>query len=275
MRDSQRMDAFYLQKRVLFALVLLVGPLAFSQISFTYRPYARASKFGWMIAASFSSVLPESFLNLFQIPNGSANAKKSLVETPSGFYYPLGRSSTGGYLGWMKTNPHFKNLDGTPKYHLGVDFKGQAGDAVYAVSDGEVVGRRTNLPGYGGDHLKGGALLIRHRTADGTVFFALYGCLENMTQEKRVAAGDEIGTLSHYYSRSNDGETVNLPHLHFGIYPGELLPVFSSRWLTYSPSSSNSFGWTNPVEFMLKHHAPARSSHRIEEPSTSPKLNLR
>ncbi|MFZ4700004.1 MAG: peptidoglycan DD-metalloendopeptidase family protein [Candidatus Methylumidiphilus sp.] len=125
------------------------------------------------------------------------------VKTATGMYYPT--EDKGGYLGWLS-----QNKDYNYRCHLGKDFNTYEGNSVYAVTDGKVFEQRTDVSGYGGLNKSGGAIIIEHKTSDGTTFYGLYGHVKNIlvNNGQIVFAGQKIADIGPY---------ENVPHLHFGI----------------------------------------------------------
>lgn len=97
--------------------------------------------------------------------------------------------------------------------HLGLDLFQPAGTAVHAPYDAIVEAVAERL-----DHLDyGHAVLLRHETADGTVFWTLYGhldaqCLSLLGVGQRVSAGERIGTMG---DQSVNGGWP--PHVHVQV----------------------------------------------------------
>jgi hypothetical protein len=75
-----------------------------------------------------------------------------------------------------------------------------------------------NISGYGPGGGKGGAMVVRYRTSDGTYFNALFGHividLKKFPVGTLVRPGQLIATLNNYKP----------PHLHFGIHKGAASP---------------------------------------------------
>jgi murein DD-endopeptidase MepM/ murein hydrolase activator NlpD len=260
MTPKSQSETFDPQRRWLLILFSLLVSVPFSLASFADHQCDEVNTGALKIAASFPKEFSSTFTNTIQGPEGPALIATSLEKTATGFYYPLGRSSTGGYRGWMKPNPRFQNLDGSPQFHLGIDYKAAFKDPVYAIAPGVIVDSKRNIRGFGGSHRRGGAMLIEHRTKDGLPFLALYGSLENVASKKEVSAGEQIGTIGHYFSTDEGHRIIDTPRLHFGIYPGGFLPMMENRWLEYTPSASESFGWVDPIDFLEKHFAPSDTS---------------
>jgi hypothetical protein len=170
-----------------------------------------------------------------------SNANHS-VAMDSGWYWPTGASMDHvdfcGYLGWLKFN--------SPSYpwHLAQDMcnGSKEGNPVYSIGDGEVILSRTDVGSYGPNYTKGGALIARYRSADGTSFTALYGHLTQPRGIGPVSAGEIIG-----YSNA-----WNPPHVHFAIHPGYSLEP-NNPWRGYTDNRSETYGFTNPIPFLTAH----------------------
>src|SRR5262249_32447596 len=122
---------------------------------------------------------------------------------------PTSTDCPGGccrYLGWLGYN------DRDYRYHEAIDLcnGNQAGSPVYSIGPGEVLFSRTDVGGYGPGSPPGGAVVVRHRAADGTYFTALYGHLTQPHAVGQIQAGEVVG-----YSNA-----WSPPHIHLGIHPG-------------------------------------------------------
>ena len=161
--------------------------------------------------------------------------------------FPLTVANTAGQLGWLARDARYKTPRGSPKLHLGVDFGAVYRQPVYAIADGEVVFRRNDVINFGGDALPGGALLIKHRSPDGTTFYALYAHLERPTRAHAVTAGQVIGSVGHFYLVSG-GEFEDRPRLHVGIYMGGKPP--SNPFLTFIDPAAPRSHWVDPMTLL-------------------------
>jgi murein DD-endopeptidase MepM/ murein hydrolase activator NlpD len=130
-------------------------------------------------------------------------------------------------------------------WHLAQDFKLDQGLPVYAIADGEVVLSGTDVGGYGLGGTPGGALVARFKTSAGESFTALYGHINNLHKEGNVEAGQILGYTNGY------------DHLHFGIHPGYELA--ENPWSGYTHNESETYGWVDPVQFLLSNTARAAS----------------
>ena len=113
---------------------------------------------------------------------------------------------------------------GWDKRHTGDDYPAAVGSYVCAVLDGEVV-LSQELNGFGSlnPSSSGGCVIVKHRSegAFSRQFFAVYGHLNRWKGVgAKIHKGDVIGTIRTF----SNGADV-LPHLHFGIYTGSVLPT--------------------------------------------------
>lgn len=159
----------------------------------------------------------------------------------------FGGPSTGGYDG-----------------HVGSDLCRSSGTSVVAIADGCVQDYNDSLTGYGGTGERlGGAVLLRHKTESGRIFYAVYGHITLNTAylkdrrcssvAKSVAKGDEIGKVDVYVEGAN--------HLHSGIRPDSVDPLKPFRGVCTGGDKlalSDNCGWVNPFEF-LNANRPAPS----------------
>lgn len=139
--------------------------------------------------------------------------------------------------------------------HVGVDLCRPAGSTdVRAIADGCVEDFSSTLGSYGGTSGQlGGATLLRHKTASGRVFYAVYGHStpnEEYLNERRcdggtklVEKGDVIATVHPYIGGSD--------HLHFGIHPDVVDPVKKFRGNSCSDSDGSHCGWVDPFVFLM------------------------
>lgn len=158
-------------------------------------------------------------------------------QTPTDWCWPTGKVDLEGLLGFMEWNQAYNG------WHLGHDFKLDQSMPVYALADGEVVLSRTDVEGYGLDRTPGGALVARFKASTGEYFTALYGHIDNPHAEGKVEAGQILGYINEY------------GHLHFGIHQGYELA--ENPWKGYTYNESETYGWVDPVQFLLTNTAPA------------------
>ena len=173
-------------------------------------------------------------LSIISLSFLSTSAAYAVLQSSTGFYYPADRKDTGGLIGWLSFNSKYN------QWHLGVDFRKNEGDAVYAISDGTVIYSRTDASGYGCSRTPGGAMVVKHQTSDGKDFIALYGHVKNMKRNgSEVKAGEQIAAIGPCFQ--------NITHLHFGIHPnGDV----SSLLKAYSSSRTNTLGCVDPLNFI-------------------------
>jgi len=164
----------------------------------------------------------------------------NLLQTSTGFYYPVNKKHSGAYLGFGSRNSNYGN-----QCHLANDYKVSEGTSVYSVSSGVVVKADLYVSNYGGDtpSISGGAIVIKHLISNGKVFYALYGHLKNFKVSKgdTVKGGQHIGDVRSYYSGSS-----SLPHLHFGINTS----IPSYRGYTPTTTCSDYRGYIDPEPFL-------------------------
>ncbi|TXH00290.1 MAG: hypothetical protein E6P95_03840, partial [Candidatus Moraniibacteriota bacterium] len=184
------------------------------------------------------------------------NGNSSLDQTPTGFFYPIGRAvfnqDCGTWLGRDMANGgcYFKG-----EYHLGVDMMTYSTSAqVYAIADGTVVYVSVDKTIDGSVWGIGNcALVIEHKTYDGKVFTAVYGhlrCSSIPTRNANVYAGKPIGIT---------GDWCCGIHLHFVIHDGAFNgsnPMARSGWGKLPNSSwpsTNTF--VDPIDFIQTKNA--------------------
>ena len=190
------------------------------------------------------------YLVLFIYPISISAAE--LLRTDTGFYYPANKIHQDSiYYAFGDRNPGFGNT-----CHLASDYNVAIGSPVYATGSGTVTRVSNNIPFYGGDDgTVGGAIIIRHTTADNSEFYALYGHIDNYTIKAgdTVIGGEQIASVADYSSNGN-----SLPHLHFGI--NSSIPSYEG----YTPTAqcSDFRGFTDPEVFITSNIAnlPAAES---------------
>jgi 4-aminobutyrate aminotransferase-like enzyme/Ser/Thr protein kinase RdoA (MazF antagonist) len=135
-----------------------------------------------------------------------------LAENPDTIY-------VGGYKeprALYNTDAFKQNTNDGVEYrtlHLGVDFWTNAGEAVFAPFDAEVISAIDN--NYRKDY--GPTLILKHKINDNYFFYTLYGHLSRESLEmsfvgKKVKQGEQIATLGSYEVNGNWS-----PHLHFQV----------------------------------------------------------
>lgn len=138
--------------------------------------------------------------------------------------------------------------------HIGDDLCRPEGTGVFAIADGCVEGYKTDASDYGGIGMPGGAILLRHKTAFGRVFYANYGHNTPNSSylnerkcsggSKSVVKGDRIATIHRYFGEGGK----RMDHLHFGIRPDAVDP--DSMYHGAGCHSSDNCGWTEPFSFL-------------------------
>lgn len=167
-------------------------------------------------------------------------------------------------------------------YHLGKDIMisashpshAQINDPVYAVCDGEVV-----LINASDSWGKGNcAVLVRHQFGAGAVV-ACYGHLQtgSLTRSSRqtVQAGGELGRIGQWVVRGK-----SMPHLHFGVHPGELASVNLHRLgLEYLPKGwqpgqpLDDEGWVDPIKWITTQMPINKNTQMDSHPAWDPDAN--
>jgi hypothetical protein len=129
-------------------------------------------------------------------------------------------------------------------YHIGRDYLNPVGTEVKAIADGTV-----SLVASFGDGLAT-AVFVKHQSADGAKFLALYGHVNTSVQAGNVVhKGDVIATVADIVGSDS--------HLHFGLYPSwDGLP--SSGWGRMAcTGTGDGIGGTNgfvdPVAYLNAH----------------------
>lgn len=127
------------------------------------------------------------------------------------------------------------------RYHTGEDYAAQrgatAGQAVFAIGNGRVTFSSPN--GWGVD---GGVIIIQHYLRDGTMFYSMYGHLQEqgvLFPERLtcVEAGQVLGTLA---------DVRPAPHLHFEIRT----QGGDSGGAGYTREHPDTMGYVRPSQFL-------------------------
>lgn len=142
------------------------------------------------------------------------------VPVSDGFDFPLGKPDGAGYgveccggLPWLGRYDY--ETDGVKEYHPGEDWNGvvqDAGDPVYAISDGTIIYAQYAYEDWGF------LVLIEHRLRSGDKYWSQYAHLSSIPSiflNKRgavVRRGDVIGSIGDF--RNGSGRNY---HLHFEI----------------------------------------------------------
>ncbi len=110
--------------------------------------------------------------------------------------------------------------------HTGDDYPSAVGSYVCAVLDGEIV-LSQELNGFGSldPSTHGGCIIIKHIQVENVCsnknFYGVYGHLIRLLGVgAKVRKGQVIGTIRSF---KNGGSSC--PHLHFGIYTGNVMPT--------------------------------------------------
>ena len=161
------------------------------------------------------------------------------LQTDTGMYYPVNMEQQNSrYLDFLQRNPNYDN-----RRHLANDYSVPEGTNVISIVDGVVVFANMNVSNFGGDTpaKNGGAIIIKHKKADGSSFYGLYGHVKNLTVKEgdHVVSGQKIGEVGPYYSKG-----AYLPHLHFGIN------TISASTYGYESTSGSTYGFVNPEDYM-------------------------
>ncbi len=170
-------------------------------------------------------------------------------QTPTGWHWPAGTDYNGNWSGFMDWNPNWNG------WHLAQDFLLSQGSPVYAIANGEIVLSRTDVGGYGVGGTEGGALVARFQTSTGKYFAALYGHLDRLHTVGKVYSGQILGYTNAY------------DHLHFGIHPGYELA--DNPWMGYSHVEGETYGWVDPMQFLLNNRPTGASPTPTLKPAPS------
>ena len=135
---------------------------------------------------------------------------------PNGWYWPMNHFIKAKAPGWLAFRTWYSLSN--KAWHLAWDDVLTVGRPVYSLGYGRVVISRMNVGGYGPGGGKGGAMVVRYRTASGAYFNALFGHivinLKKFPVGTLVKPGEVVAKLNAY----------NPPHLHFGIRKGTSFP---------------------------------------------------
>lgn len=174
------------------------------------------------------------------------------IKMSSGFYYPTERTWTGT-SGGSSGDPKQPWNDGSPggriygyldsaapsalgKNHVGMDIRAAYSSPVYAIAAGTIE-RYINS----GDS-RYWCLIVKHRMANGSYFYAVYGhcrIKSGYSTGKAVAAGENFAYIN---------ESGN-QHIHFGI---KMNNSFSTGWGHLAlGTDANSIGWRPPKTWMF------------------------
>lgn len=209
-------------------------------------------------------ILMAVFMVLF-----SVNQSNAFERHENGWVYPMNRKPTiSEWESWHSYTGH-----------VGHDYMQGADSPVYAIAEGTIVDYNNSLGKYknwyvqpdGSD--RGGAVLVRHKTIDNVVFYAVYGhnyIVDSLRTKfdrdgfANVKAGDIIAITHVYLGKSGTPED----HIHFGIHPNDIDVSAPFRGLSEDGSDH---GWVDPKDF-LNDHAPYVN---FSDTSQSVEANLR
>jgi len=101
-------------------------------------------------------IIITAILGLFLFP--SFTQASDVLQTSTGFYYPVGKVHSGAYLHYGSKNRNYGN-----SCHLANDYKVKEGTPVYSVGNGIVISTNMEIGNYGGDNpaRNGGAIIIK------------------------------------------------------------------------------------------------------------------
>lgn len=189
-----------------------------------------------MISAAFSVQIAKSAQDLSSLQATLLQACQR-VESPHQIGYPLDRSEfqlinpygrpNGRYNGKLHSGDDWIKIDGP-----------SLGESVHAIAPGRVT--YSNPFGWGSDK---GVVIIEHTLRDGTVFYTLYGHMEESETIKFPARGSCIekdaivGVI---------GDPRPAPHLHFEIRNFDPTTPGPGYW-EVDPTLN---GWYNPRQFI-------------------------
>ena len=131
--------------------------------------------------------------------------------------------------------------------HIGHDFDCPIYTEVMAVSDGEII-FSGQVSGFGSlnPRMPGGVIVIRHINKYGNSFVALYGHV--ISGDISVHSGDIVkkGQQIAKVGSFKNGNAF-LPHLHFCIQEGDILPA--GKWGYVKETGK----WRSPLEYLEKY----------------------
>jgi len=157
--------------------------------------------------------------------------------TSTGFYYPTGAKPPYKSAGWHAGCLRHLGCDSLDSYlgglyHLAQDMEGTVGDPVLAISDGEVV--YVSVHDWGLDFTdENFGLLVKHKSADGSSFYALYGHV--LPDDSSLLGRVDSGWIAPPIAVKGGeqfaviGSFGNSPHVHFGIISKASLPGGSGK----------------------------------------------
>ena len=126
--------------------------------------------------------------------------------------------------------------------HLGIDWGNTIGTSVHAIAKAYDL-QLLNPTSFGGcDGTRGFMLMLKHRKADGSYFWATYGHIRNPASSLPIAQGQVIAEISDYSPCC--GGSSSCPHLHFCIWDDPSVPTAPYGYGT------NRY-YVNPVTFLV------------------------
>ena len=169
--------------------------------------------------------------------------------------------------------------------HIGTDLDGTAGDAIYAIADGQVCfydGSATAYGGGSGNCARDGAVLfVRHRKSNGDYFIAQYGHIQNVSSAFQqittytengpsVSQGQKIAEIG-VYTPKRDCSLGRADHLHFGIWDSNNSIPMNSWGYSSDPCWTNPQGcWFDPMTFLVNENPYMFYSCEFTSQSISP-----
>lgn len=118
-------------------------------------------------------------------------------------------------------------------FHLGHDFDAPVGSNVYATDKGAVLGV-FSINGFGGmfPDLPGWVIFIEHTNKNDEKYIGMYGHVEPLVKHGDIVnEGDVIAKVADFFV-----DKESYPHLHYGYYENDKMPVLKNLGYTYDPS---------------------------------------
>jgi 4-aminobutyrate aminotransferase-like enzyme/Ser/Thr protein kinase RdoA (MazF antagonist) len=140
-----------------------------------------------------------------------------------------------------RARPDSSEVSEKKTIHLGIDLFLEAGTDVFASLEGTI----HSFSDASGHPEHGSTIILQHETADGSLFFTLYGhlsedSLKGFSEGNSIRSGDQIGRVA-----GQDSDDSQLPHLHFqliadmldrtGDFPRFCRPSQRDIWLSICP----------------------------------------
>lgn len=198
-----------------------------------------------------------------------ATASAAPTKMASGFYYPTDRTTWTGTSGGSSGDPKQPYNDGSPggriygyldsaapsilnAQHVGMDIRTPYNGPIYAICAGTI---KSYITSQGSRYY---CIIVQHKLADGTTFYAVYGhcrLKSGYSTGKAIAAGENFGYIN---------ENVN-QHIHFGI---KINSDFSRGWGHLAIGvDANGYGWRPPRTWMMSNTPPGGPT---TDPGTPP-----